>query len=379
MKEKPGSSLHAITTNHLARTAAGWLNAEGKDFANPLLGWFDLSARKLPWRQVRDPYRVLLSELMLQQTQVVTVIPYYERFLSLWPTIEALAEADDSAVLKAWEGLGYYSRARNLLAAARQVKAEHGRSVPSDLAALRRLKGVGDYTAGAIRSIAFNLPAAAVDGNVVRVLSRQTCIAWEPGDPKQRREVAELVERVQPVDRPGDFNEALMDLGASICLPQTPLCGQCPVRSSCRAAATETTANFPVRKIRRVKPEESKDCLIVEKDGLFHVMKRPTRGLLAGLYEFDWGLPDTVLGEASRSGAKSLDLGSRRHVFTHRVWQLRGRWLQLRANAETPQLDSVGQWVDRTNLLALAFPTALAHWRNLVAQPTGPELPEAAD
>jgi A/G-specific adenine glycosylase len=376
---KHSQASHPPITTDPSSSLSDWLTAEGRVFTDLLLSWFDQSARMLPWRQIRDPYRVLLSELMLQQTQVATVIPYYERFLRLWPTIEALANADESAVLKAWEGLGYYSRARNLLAAARQVRAEHGGCIPADLAALGQLKGVGDYTAGAIRSIAYNLPAAAVDGNVVRVMSRQVCVSWEPGNPKQRREVAELIEHVQPPGRPGDFNEALMDLGATICLPKGPLCDSCPVRSSCQAAAFGVTAHFPARKVRRSKAEEALDCLVVEKEGLFHVRQRPTRGLLAGLYEFDWGLPETVVSEAALAEARVMDLGSRRHVFTHRVWRMHGHWLQLEAKTATPLLDHHGQWVDREALLALPFPTALSAWRELVALTTEPKLPAAAD
>ncbi|MDD2458835.1 MAG: A/G-specific adenine glycosylase, partial [Eubacteriales bacterium] len=184
-------------------TNGEWALQHGGEFLVLLLSWFDRSARNLPWRTVRDPYRVLLSELMLQQTQVATVIPYYGRFLEQWPTLQDLAGAVDQEVLKAWEGLGYYSRARNLLAAVRAVVEQHGGKIPTGEKELLQLKGIGEYTAGAIRSIAYSLPAAAVDGNVVRVFSRLTTTPWQPADPAHRRQVRTLVEKLISYERPG--------------------------------------------------------------------------------------------------------------------------------------------------------------------------------
>ncbi|MDD2534789.1 MAG: A/G-specific adenine glycosylase, partial [Eubacteriales bacterium] len=263
--------------------------------AKRLLTWFDqatlqATARPMPWREIRDPYRVLLSEFMLQQTQVTTVIPYYEKFLKVWPTIVDLAGADEQTVLKAWEGLGYYSRARNLLATARLIVERHQGIIPATEPDLLQLKGIGDYTAGAIRSIAFNLPAPAVDGNVVRVAARLTCTAWDPTDIKQRREVKTYIASILPGDRPGDFNEALMDLGATVCLPKTPRCGECPLASVCQAQLSNTVPLFPAKKPKKAAPIEQRTCLIFRCGPMIHVNRRPEKGLLAGLFEFDWAV-----------------------------------------------------------------------------------------
>jgi A/G-specific adenine glycosylase len=345
-----------------------WGLVQGTLFSSLMLQWFDTEARILPWRQVRDPYRVLLSELMLQQTQVTTVIPYYQRFLERWPTIEALALAEDQDVLKAWEGLGYYSRARNLLAAARQVVGEFDGVVPCDENQLLKLKGVGEYTAGAIRSIAYNLPAAAVDGNVVRVAARLAMIDWEPGELQQRREVRVLIETIQPTDRPGDFNEALMDLGATICLPKAPRCADCPVKGVCSAYAEQTPLDYPRKKTRTASPVDELTCLIIQKGLRIHVNKRPDKGLLAGLYEFDWGVLSVLGIELEQSDDHTIfrELGQRRHVFTHRIWQMNACQVILPIDQKTPFLDQNGQWVTGPELSALPFPTALAAWRDQI-------------
>jgi len=352
-----------------------WAVRHGGEFSVLLLSWFDRSARNLPWRLVRDPYRVLLSELMLQQTQVATVIPFYERFLAQWPTLQDLARADDQAVLKAWEGLGYYSRARNLLAAVRAVVAQHGGEIPSGERELLQLKGIGEYTAGAIRSIAYSLPAAAVDGNVVRVFSRLTETAWQPADPAHRRQVRALVEQLLPANRPGDFNEALMDLGATICLPQNPACTSCPVQTICQALATKSVAQFPEKKPSREKPVEQRTCLILTQGGKVHVNRRPDKGLLAGLYEFDWvedlaaRLPDDFLATLMERKEK---LGQKRHVFTHKIWLVDGNRIELPIPDPTANIGSSdpfktvenSRWVSTDELKTLPFPKVLTQWRD---------------
>lgn len=353
-----------------------WALRRGGELSVLLLSWFDRSARNLPWRSVRDPYRVMLSELMLQQTQVSTVIPYYERFLAQWPTLQDLAGADDQAVLKAWEGLGYYSRARHLLAAVRAVVAQHGGEIPSSERELLQLKGIGEYTAGAIRSIAFGLPAAAVDGNVVRVFSRLTTTSWQPADPAHRRQVRALVEQLLPANRPGDFNEALMDLGATICLPQNPACTNCPVQTICQAWATESVAQFPDKKPSREKPVEQRTCLILTQSRKVHVNRRPEKGLLAGLYEFDWlddlsaSLPDDFLTTLMERKEK---LGQKRHVFTHKIWLVDGIRIELPAPDPTANIGTSSdplittennRWVGTDELKTLPFPKVLTQWRD---------------
>ncbi len=358
-----------------------WGLVQGTVFSGLLLKWFDSEARDLPWRQVRDPYRVMLSELMLQQTQVATVIPYYQRFLERWPTIDDLANADEQDVLKAWEGLGYYSRARNLLAAARQIVTEYASVIPRDEKQLLRLKGIGEYTAGAIRSIAYGLPAAAVDGNVVRVTARLAAIGWDPGELTQRREVRELIEKIQPVDRPGDFNEALMDLGATVCLPKSPHCADCPVQSVCEACKLAATQDYPRKRVRQASPVDHLTCLVFQKGQQIHVNQRPEKGLLAGLFEFDWGdplqfgielEPDIIrefrVAETANEQLIVHELGQRRHVFTHRIWQMTARQIILPFAHHTPLLDNTGRWVNGQELKALPFPTALAPWRDQITR-----------
>lgn len=211
-----------------------------------LLAWYDQNARTLPWRGIHDPYRTWVSETMLQQTRVETVRGYYERFLSRFPDVAALAAADEADVLKLWEGLGYYSRARNLHQAARQVMRDFGGEMPREVAQLRQLKGIGAYTAGAIASIAFDARVPAVDGNVIRVASRVMGIRENVGIPSVRRELEEKVDSLVPAARPGDFNQALMDLGAAVCVPGTPNCDICPLRAHCDAYDAGDAEDLPV-------------------------------------------------------------------------------------------------------------------------------------
>lgn len=211
-----------------------------------LLAWYDQNARTLPWRGIHDPYRTWVSETMLQQTRVETVRGYYERFLARFPDVAALAAADEADVLKLWEGLGYYSRARNLHQAARQVVHDFGGEMPREVAQLRQLKGIGAYTAGAIASIAFDQRVPAVDGNVIRVASRVMGIRENVGIPSVRRELEEKVDSLVPAARPGDFNQALMDLGAAVCVPGTPNCDVCPLRAHCDAYDAGDAEDLPV-------------------------------------------------------------------------------------------------------------------------------------
>ena len=202
-----------------------------------LLDWYDRNARSMPWRGERDPYRIWVSEIMLQQTRVETVTGYYDRFLRTFPTLRSLAEAAEEDVLKQWEGLGYYSRARNLRSGAEQVLREYGGRIPSDPAELRRIRGIGAYTAAAVASIAFGVRAAAVDGNVVRVISRLYGVEEDVTEREVRRRVERLADGLTPPERPGDHNQAMMDLGATVCVPGTPDCGTCPLRGLCEAEA----------------------------------------------------------------------------------------------------------------------------------------------
>ena len=251
-------------------------------FRRALLDHFDRSRRALPWRENRTPYRVMVSEFMLQQTRVKTVVPYYQRWMRRFPDWHALAAAPLDDVILEWKGLGYYSRARNLHRSARLVRDRHGGHLPADPAALRTLPGVGDYTAGAIASIAFGHVVPAVDGNVKRVLARLLDVA-ALAPSRLREEAARLVDP----ERPGDFNEAMMELGATVCMPRAPRCGECPVARWCRARAAGTVAERPApRPRKRVPRVEYATAVVVDAAGRTLLARRPPNGLLAGMWEF---------------------------------------------------------------------------------------------
>ncbi|MFA6134193.1 MAG: A/G-specific adenine glycosylase [Phycisphaerae bacterium] len=254
-----------------------------------ILAWWDKGHRDMPWRQSRDPYAIWVSEIMLQQTQVATVVPYYRRFLRAFPSVDALAAAPPEAVLKAWEGLGYYSRARNLHRAAQQIIERHGGKVPQGVAALRALAGVGRYTAGAIASIAFNRPEPVLDGNVKRVLCRLLAITGDPRKPAVERRLWAIAQSLVPAKRPGDFNQAVMDLGALVCTPMGARCSACPLQRRCLARKLGIVSKLP-RKVRR-KPLPHYDiaAAVIWRGRKLLIDKRPNAGLLGGLWEFPGG------------------------------------------------------------------------------------------
>jgi len=261
-----------------------------------LLAWWDAGHRELPWRFPQhgaDPYRVWIAEVMLQQTRVETAIPFYRRFLARWPTIDALAAADDEEVLAAWSGLGYYARCRNLLSAARQARARHG-GLPGSIEALRGLPGFGPYTAGAVASIAFAIPAAAVDGNVARVLSRFLLVGGDPESPKVKRDLEALAAVLVDRRRPGDFNQALMDLGATNCLPRRPDCASCPLSGSCQAFRAGRQASIPRSRARSSPRRVLLAVLRVERGGRLLLSRAPDGVLLGGM----WGLPGVEVPRA---------------------------------------------------------------------------------
>lgn len=264
-------------------------------FSRELLEWYRANKRDLPWRQNRDPYRIWVSEIMLQQTRVDTVIPYYERFMSKFPNVRALAEAPEPEVLKCWEGLGYYSRARNLQAGAREVAAQYGGEVPDDKSAVAGLRGVGPYTSGAIMSIAFNRPEPAVDGNVMRVLSRYFCLEEDIAKPATRIGIEKLAASLIPEGAAGDFNQALMELGALVCTPKSPSCLPCPVMAHCEARIAGRETGLPVKtKAKKPRPELRTAAIVVgsgANEGKVLVRQRPATGLLAQM----WELPHMLL------------------------------------------------------------------------------------
>ncbi|NIK80326.1 A/G-specific adenine glycosylase [Paenibacillus castaneae] len=264
-------------------------------FSTELLSWYRLVKRDLPWRTNRDPYRVWVSEIMLQQTRVDTVIPYYNTFMSKFPTVEALAAAPETEVLKCWEGLGYYSRARNLQAGAKEVVERYGGIVPDDKASVAGLKGVGPYTSGAIMSIAFNRPEPAVDGNVMRVLSRYFCLEDDIAKPSTRIGIEKLAASLIPEGAAGDFNQALMELGALVCTPKSPSCLPCPVMEHCAARLNGRETELPIKtKAKPPRPEFRAAAIVAgsgENKGKILVRQRPATGLLAQM----WELPHLLL------------------------------------------------------------------------------------
>ena len=293
-----------------------------------VLDWAEISLRDLPWRQVRDPYRVWVSEIMLQQTRVDTVIPYYLRWMKRFPTIEVLAEADLDEVLKAWEGLGYYARGRNLHRAAQAVIQEHGGRLPSSREALIALPGIGPYTVGAILSLAFDQDAAVLDGNVRRVFSRLFAIGDDPGEAETRKRLWALAVALVPSGRAGRFNEALMDLGATVCTPRGPHCGLCPLNAVCQAYTGGDPEAYPLRKPRKSVPHYNVAAGVIWQDGLLLIAQRPLDGLLGGLWEFPGGkqepgetLPECLQRELREELDLEVSVGQKltvvRHAFTH--------------------------------------------------------------
>lgn len=314
-----------------------------------LLPWFAAHRRELPWRRDREPYHVWLSEIMLQQTRVEAVRGYYERFLTRLPTVKSLAEAPEDELLKLWEGLGYYSRVRNLQKAAKIICEAYNGVFPRDYNAVRALPGIGAYTAGAICSICFEQPTAAVDGNVLRVLSRYLASSDSVSDEKVKKAAAEKLSRVYPKGSCGDFTQALMELGATVCIPNgQPLCEECPLKERCRALAEGAQRSYPVKAKKKPRRVEHRTVFILTCGEKTAVCKRPKKGLLAGL----WQLPDTegeltlpqMLAQAEEWGVhpKSiLKTVHRSHIFTHVQWEMTGCYLQCGAEERffwaTPQ------------------------------------------
>ena len=300
--------------------------------AGPLLAWYDENKRDLPWRGTGDPYRVWVSEIMLQQTRVAAVMPYYQRWMEELPTVEALAAVDEERLMKLWQGLGYYSRARNLQRAARMIVEEYRGRFPDRYEDLLRLPGVGDYTAGAIASIAFGLPCPAVDGNVLRVLSRVTASRRDIASPHVKKEMSQAIAAILP-DRPGDFNQALMELGACVCLPGgEPLCGDCPVAGVCRARELGLVKELPVKAPKKPRRVEERTILVVrDEKGRIALRRRPSPGLLAGMWEpvnlfgrLDRGQVTDALLEMGLLVRSLQSLPDSRHIFSHVEWQMSG-------------------------------------------------------
>lgn len=333
----------------------------------PLLEWYRDNARSLPWRDDPTPYHVWVSEVMLQQTRVAAVLDYYRRFMAEVPDVAALAALSEERLMKLWQGLGYYSRARNLQAAARQIMEEHGGSFPSDYQAVRALKGVGDYTAGAICSIAFGQPVPAVDGNVLRVVTRVTGDEGDITTPAMKAKVAAHLAPIIPLDDPGAFTQAMMELGATVCLPNgAPLCDTCPARSFCTARLENRVDMLPVKTKKKARRVEERTVWLIFHEGRVALRRRPAKGLLAGLWEYpnelapaegamaDWGLT----GEVTHGGTGV-------HIFTHVEWRMTAQCWQV----NQAQLPAGWVWADRDELRRqYAIPSAFSPFQVLVEE-----------
>ena len=330
-----------------------WEEEKIASFREKLLAWYDANKRDLPWRRTQDPYKIWISEIMLQQTRVDTVIPYYERFLDWFPTVADLAQAPEEKLLKAWEGLGYYSRVRNMQKAAQQIMENHGGVFPSSYEEISKLKGIGPYTAGAIASIAFGLPEPAVDGNVMRVLARLFEVDYDIGVPTNRKIFQAMMEFLIDPDRPGDFNQALMDLGSDIESPVNPRPEESPVKEFSAAYQHGTMDRYPIKAPKKKPvPVYLTAFIIMDNQGRYLLEKNEREGLLSGFWHFPLIEVDSLsenLGELSLLDGQGhavdnpeilsfeqdydldIDWQDRsypivQHVFSHRKWQVQLRY-----------------------------------------------------
>lgn len=337
-----------------------------------LLSWYEQNKRDLPWRHTKDPYCIWISEIMLQQTRVEAVKSYYVAFLEAFPTVADLAAADEKRLMKLWEGLGYYSRARNLQKAARAVMECHGGQIPRDEKQLRTLCGIGDYTAGAIASIAYGIPAPAVDGNVLRVLSRVTGSYADIALTETKKNQSEALRSVIPIDRAGDFTQSLIELGATVCVPNGEAkCNMCPLSEYCVAHRDGLTDELPVKSAKKPRRVENLTVLLIRDDDRTVLRKRPPKGLLAGLYElpnFQGHLSEKEVTDAVRDlGFEPLRIqrmDDAKHIFTHIEWHMIGYTVKIASEFDgvrlSPDLHLVENHLLRSDY---AIPSAFSAYR----------------
>ena len=325
----------------------GWI-------VKPLLDWYEQAARALPWRENATPYKVWISEIMLQQTRVETVVPYFERFVSRLPDVNALAEVCEEELLKLWEGLGYYSRAKNLKKAAQKIQTVFAGEIPQSYDALLSLPGIGPYTAGAILSIAFGQPKSAVDANVLRVVARLCASEADVTNLSVKQDISEMLDAIMPHSRCGDFTQALMELGALVCLSNAePKCSECPLRMACEAHRLESPRQFPVKTPKAERRIEDRVVFVMIQGGRCALRKRSDQGLLAGLWELPNEQGVSTADEAKKYAAhcgvtvkEVLPLPQAKHIFTHVEWHLSG-WLIQCVDKEN---SASFVWADRAQI-----------------------------
>lgn len=352
-------------------------------FTEDLLAWFHKNRRSLPWRENRTAYRTWISEIMLQQTRVSVVIPFYTRFLRQFPSIFHLAQASLDEVYKSWEGLGYYSRARNLQKGAQYCVEHFAGDLPQSVDELLRIPGVGPYTAGAIASQVYNLPVPAIDGNAIRVFSRLLGLFISPQDSAGKKEIYRRVLDIIPKDSAGDFNEAIMELGAIICTPGHPKCGQCPITCHCEALSLNVVSAIPLKNKKQVVPVKDYTIFILQKGEEIYLQKRPDTGLLAGLYEF-FTYPEKIplrevksrlqsnLGVQKDAFLSVTKLGDSHHIFSHLKWEMTGYLIRLSdaviLTAPSFCENSAGSFIPLTEAQKKPFPSALKAYTNSLFQ-----------
>lgn len=338
--------------------------------AAPLLDWYSKNKREMPWRNTSDPYKIWISEIMLQQTRVDTVIPYYHRFIEAFPDVESLANADQQRVLKLWEGLGYYSRARNMLKASRDVQDRLGGTFPDNYDDLIRLRGIGPYTAAAISSIAFDEKQAVVDGNVIRVLSRFFGIADDVRQLSVKKEIQNLADKCIPERNPGDFNQALMELGATICTPSSPECGSCPLSVECVAYNSAQTGAIPYKSKKKKIPHHHIGVgMISDSAQRLLITLRPDDAMLGGLWEFPGGKQkkgESIEETVKRELREELDVNVRvkdkfmelKHAYSHFKITLHAYWCTIESGTPKPRSSKALKWVTLEEITHYPFPKA---------------------
>lgn len=336
-----------------------------ENIVEPLLQWYQKNKRILPWRKDKEPYHVWLSEIMLQQTRIEAVKEYYARFLKELPTLQDLAEVPEEKLLKLWEGLGYYNRARNLKKAAQTIMQKYDGKMPQSYQEILQLSGIGEYTAGAISSICFNEKVLAIDGNVLRVISRILASKKDILLSNTKKEIAEKLERIIPHNA-GDFNEALMELGETICLPNgMPLCEKCPLKEYCKAYQKDLTQEIPVREQKIKRKKEDRTILLIEQNGKIAICKRKETGLLAGMYEFP-----NVEGKMNKKQIENLlknwnlevekiqEIEEAVHIFSHIEWYM------IAYHIKVKQENKMFEWITKEQLEKdFALPSAFAKWK----------------
>jgi len=333
-------------------------------FYQDLISWYDQSKRILPWRDNPNPYHVWVSEIMLQQTRVETVTPYFNRFIRRLPTIESLSKVNDDELNKLWEGLGYYSRVRNLKKAAIDIVSNHNGMLPNEKKELESLSGIGSYTSGAILSIAFNKPYTAVDGNVLRVFARLLGIIENIKEPQIKETIKKEVETVLPNTRVGDFNQGLMEIGATVCLPNgKPICSVCPFNKYCVAYNKGLVDVIPAKQVKKKKKEEQVTVFVLKNKGKIAIERRPSTGLLAGLYQFpnEFGsfTKEDVMTKFKSDSVKPLS--NAKHVFTHIIWHLQAYEINVL------EQDESYIWATKQELLdKYSIPTAFKEYKKYV-------------